>query len=287
MASVRPASSVVVLTLLALVAFAANSLLTRMALGSAQIDAPSFAAIRLGAGAITLCAIVRLQSGGWSALRGRGFVGALSLFAYAVPFSFAYVRIAAGIGALILFGVVQLTMVGYGLVKGERPGASTWLGLLMAVVGLGLLTVPSASRPDMLGVGLMTVAGVAWGVYTLVGRGAGEPLTVNARAFLWASLPAAVLTVAFEAPQPATVRGIVLALISGAVTSGLGYALWYRVLPRLSVMQASVAQLSVPVIAAIGGALLLAEPLTLRLVASSVLVLCGTGLVLSVRARGR
>ena len=272
-------------TVLALVAFASNSLLTRSALGTGAIDAATFTAIRLLAGAAVLVALVRIRDGTWTALRGGGVLGPISLFAYAVPFSLAYVRIGAAVGALVLFGVVQLTMIGYGIARGERPTPLMWLGLALAAGGLLVLTVPAVARPDPVGVMLMAVAGVAWAVYTLVGRRTSDPIAANARSFLW-STPLAMLLVALgRVPVHATARGIVLAVASGAIASGLGYAVWYRVLPRLTVTQAAVAQLSVPVIAAVGAVLTLGETLSMRLALSGVAVLSGVGLVLSARSR--
>jgi drug/metabolite transporter (DMT)-like permease len=273
------------LTLLALVAFASNSLLTRLALGTRQLDAASFTAIRLASGAVMLAAIVLVQSRTWRSLRGRGVAGPLALFAYAAPFSFAYLRIGAAVGALVLFGVVQLTMIGYGIARGERPTPLMWLGLALAAGGLLVLTVPAVARPDPLGVLLMAIAGVAWAVYTLVGRGTSNPIAANARSFLW-STPLALLLVALgRVPMHATQRGILLALISGAVTSGVGYAIWYRALPGLTVTQAAVAQLSVPVIAAAGAVLTLNETVSTRLVGAGIAVLSGVALVLSARSR--
>jgi drug/metabolite transporter (DMT)-like permease len=278
----------VALTLLALVAFASNSLLTRLALGTHQIDAAGFTAIRLVAGAVMLVALVVTQTKSWSAMRGTGVAGPLALFAYAAPFSFAYLRIGAAVGALVLFGVVQLTMIGYGIARGERPSAVMWLGLVLAAVGLALLTVPSVTRPDPLGVLLMAIAGVAWAVYTLVGRGTSDPIAANARSFLWSAplaIALVVLVIGTHADAPPSARGIVLALVSGAITSGLGYAIWYRALPSLTVTQAAVAQLSVPVIAALGAVVVLGEAVSSRLVVAGTLVLSGVGLVLSARAR--
>ena len=275
------------LTLLALIAFAANSLLTRLALGSHQIDAAMFVAIRLAAGAAVLALLVRTKARSWTSLRGRGAIGPLALLAYALPFSFAYLRIGAAVGALVLFGVVQLTMIAYGIARGERPSPLAWVGLALAITGLATLTVPSATRPDPLGLALMTVAGVAWAIYSLVGRASSQPLAANARSFLWASLPAILVAFVMHTSVAATARGVALALVSGAVTSGLGYAVWYRALPRLSVMQAAVAQLSVPVIAAVSAAALLDERLSVRLVFAAAAVLSGVGLVLSSRVRRR
>ena len=272
-------------TLLALLAFASNSLLARFSLGTGAIDAATFTAIRLLAGAAVLVTLVRVRDGAWTALRGGGVLGPISLFVYAVPFSLAYVRIGAAVGALVLFGVVQLTMVGYGLARGERPSLRTWAGLGVATSGLVVLTAPAATRPDPLGVALMAAAGAAWAVYTLAGRWSREPVAANARNFLWSSPLAVLVVVAAPGAITASPRGILLALVSGGVTSGLGYIFWYRALPRLSVTQAAVAQVGVPIIAAAGGVALLGEPLTMRLLLAAAAVLGGIGLLLSRRLR--
>jgi len=274
-------------TLLALIAFASNSLLTRLALGSHRIDAATFTSIRLVSGAVVLVLIVRAREGTFKPLRGHGPIGATALFVYAVPFSFAYLRIGAAVGALVLFGIVQLTMIGYGIFRGERPPALAWVGLVLAFAGLAILTTPSVTRPDWPGLGLMSLAGIAWGVYSLTGRKARDPIASNAQSFIWSSIPSLILVAVLRHSISASSQGIALALVSGAVTSGLGYAVWYRVLPRLSVTQAAVAQLSVPVIAAIGAVALLHETLSIRLVISGVAVLSGVGIVLAARAGGR
>lgn len=273
------------LTLLALLAFASNSLLTRLALGAHQIDAATFTLIRLLAGAVVLATVVGVRARSLAPLRWGGARGPLALFAYAAPFTFAYLRIGAAAGALVLFGTVQLTMLGYGIFRGERPSAATWLGIVLAVAGFAILTVPSATRPDPFGLALMVVAGISWAVYTLAGRTTVDPLAANARSFLWSSPLALVLALALPATQVASGRGIALAVTSGAVTSGVGYAIWYRALPRLSVTQAAVAQLSVPVIAALGASLLLQEILSARFVIAGATILSGVGLVLSARFR--
>ncbi len=273
------------LTLLALVAFAANSLLTRLALGSRQIDAATFTFLRLAAGAVVLAILVRAQSGNWAPFRGRSARGALALFAYAAPFSFAYLRIGAAVGALVLFGVVQLTMIGYALSRGERPTFVKWSGILLATSGLALLTIPSAARPDLFGVLLMTAAGVAWAIYSLLGKAISDPLAANARSFLWSSPLALAVLLLSQTQVAATGSGVALALVSGGVTSGIGYAIWYRVLPRLTVTQAAVAQLTVPVIAALAAVGFLDERLSARLVVSGAAVLSGVGLVLWTRSR--
>jgi drug/metabolite transporter (DMT)-like permease len=273
------------LTSLALLAFAANSLLAREALGARAIDASMFTAIRLGAGAATLALLVRLRPGNTASLRPRGPWGPLALFAYAWLFSSAYLRIGAAAGALVLFGSVQLTMLGAGIARGQRPHARGWAGIALAMAGLLWLLLPSASRPDPLGFAQMAVAGVAWGVYTLLGKQAGEPLAANARSFVW-SCPLAVAALLLLPGEAATSgRGALLAVVSGALTSGIGYAIWYRALPRLAVTTAAVCQLAVPVIAALGAVVLLAEALTARLAIAAALVLGGIGLVLAAPRR--
>ena len=275
----------VALTSLALIAFASNSILTRLALGHHEIDAATFTAIRLGAGAVVLALVVRVESGGWTSLRGRGAAGPLALLAYAAPFSFAYLRIGAAVGALVLFGGVQLTMIGYGMLRGERPSPRAWTGLALASGGLVVLAAPSATRPDPLGVVLMVIAGAAWGVYSLVGRRTPDALAANARSFLWSSPLAIALTLGLHGSAFATRAGVALALVSGALTSGLGYAVWYHAVRRLAVMQAAVAQLAVPVLAAVGAVVFLDERPSARLVVCGAAVLTGVALALSARSR--
>jgi drug/metabolite transporter (DMT)-like permease len=282
---IRPVETFV-LTLIALTSFAANSILTRLALGAGHIDAAGFTAVRLASGAAMLTLLVRLRAGGWAPLGGRGLGGPLALFAYAAPFSFAYLRIGAAVGALVLFGAVQLTMIGWALARGDRPGLRTWLGLALAAGGLLGLMLPSASRPDPWGTALMAVAGIAWGAYSLLGKAAADPVAANARGFLW-SVPLALLLTAITIRSSMwSARGITLATISGAVTSGLGYAVWYRALRGLTATQAAILQLSVPVIAAAGAVLLLGETPTARLAAAGAAVIGGVALALTAR-RGR
>jgi len=276
-------SETVVLTLLALVAFASNSLLTRLALGAHAIDAATFTAVRLLSGAIALALMVRVSTGSWTPLVRRDLPGPLALMVYAVPFSFAYVRIGAAVGALVLFGAVQLTMIGYGIWRGERPRPLAWAGLLLAASGLVALTARSGARFDPWGLLLMTVAGAAWGVYSIVGRTNRDPVAANARSFVL-STPLALLVVAFTASAAfVTARGVALAIISGVVASGGGYIVWYRALRRLAVTQAAVAQLGVPVIAGVGAVLFLGESIDRRLVISGAAVLGGIALVLASR----
>jgi drug/metabolite transporter (DMT)-like permease len=284
-----PAAETAALTALALMSFAFNSILTRLALGGGadQMAAGNFTFVRLLSGALVLAVLARARAGSWAPLRGRAWPGALALFAYAAPFTFAYLRIGAANGALVLFGTVQLSMIGWGLVRGERPGGRTWLGLLLAAGGLVALNLPRATRPDPLGAFLMVVAGMAWAVYSLLGKKAPDPLAANARSFLW-SVPLALLLALLTfhlggEPGPGEERQLLLASISGAVTSGLGYAIWYRALRGLTAVRAAILQLSVPVIAAAAAVLLLGETVTGRLVACGATVLGGVALALSGR----
>lgn len=276
------------LTTLAMVAFAANSLLCRMALRPDLIDAASFGSVRLASGAVALALIVHLRHG--SKARGRAdWLAAAMLFAYVAFFSFAYLSLSAGTGALILFGAVQVTMLAAGLRAGEAFGPMARLGLALAVGGLVYLVLPGLSAPPLLGAVLMAVAGVAWGLYSLRGRGVADPLAATAGNFLRAvpmALGLSLLMAALSARSAhAGAQGIVLAAVSGALTSGLGYVLWYAALRGLSASRAAVVQLSVPPIAAFGGAWLLGEHISLRLAAASAAILGGIALVLASRRR--
>ena len=273
---------VAALTSLALMAFAGNSILCRLALAHGAIDAASFTAIRLFSGAVTLAAIWRIRGG---AFQGS-WASALALVLYAAPFSFAYLSLGAGMGALILFGTVQLTMVGWGLAKGERPPALVWLGLAVALGGLVALTFPGLHAPEPLGVVLMISAGIAWGAYSLRGRGASDPLAETAGNFLRGVALVLPLgfTFGFTGPH-LTPEGAGLAALSGAVTSGLGYALWYGALPSLAPSRAAILQLLVPVIAACGGVVLLSEPVTKRLLVAGSVLIAGVALALVARKR--
>jgi drug/metabolite transporter (DMT)-like permease len=271
------------LTALALIAFASNSILTRLALGGGEMDAATFTSVRIAAGALVLAALVRIQRGPPLAAAGRGWVGPVALFAYAAPFSFAYVRIGAAAGALLLFGAVQITMIGRGIAAGERPGLRSWIGIAVAAAGLAWLTLPAVSRPDPIGSFLMVVAGCAWGVYSLAGRGPTDALAANARSFVWAAPLALAVNLAAASSVKVGARGLILAAISGGVTSGLGYAIWYRALRGLTATQAAILQLAVPVIAAAGAVVVLNEAVNPRLPAASVAVIGGVALVLSAR----
>jgi drug/metabolite transporter (DMT)-like permease len=272
------------LTALALVAFAANSILTRMALGAGAMDAATFTTVRIAAGAVVLATIVRLQ-GDPSPLRsGRSLVGPVALFAYAAPFSFAYVRIGAAAGALLLFGAVQITMIGWGIANGERPGLRSWAGIALALAGLAWLTLPALGRPDPIGSGLMIVAGCAWGVYSLAGKGKGKgipnALAANANSFFWAVPLALLVNLLVASSVVVSPRGLILAATSGGITSGLGYAIWYRALRGLTATRAAILQLAVPVIAAAGAVAFLHESVNPRLAVSAAAVVGGLGLVL-------
>jgi drug/metabolite transporter (DMT)-like permease len=273
-------------TALALIAFASNSILTRLALGAGAMDAATFTTVRLVAGACVLAALVR----GWDRRpRGedgaRGFVGPVALFAYAAPFTFAYLRIGAATGALILFGSVQITMIGWGIATGERPRLRSWVGIAAAAAGLAWLTLPALRRPDPIGSALMVVAGCAWGVYSFAGKKATNALAANARNFAGAVPLALALNLIVLSSVKVSARGVVLAVVSGGVTSGIGYAIWYRALRGLTATQAGILQLSVPVIAAAGAVVFLGESVSPRLAASGAAVLGGLALVLSDRAR--
>jgi len=272
------------LTAAAMLAFAANSLLCRLALQRGLIDPASFASIRLAAGAITLVVIVRLRSDR-SAPGHTDWLAAAMLFAYVAFFSFAYLTLPAGTGALILFGAVQVTMFSVGLRSGEMFRPMAWFGLALAVVGLVYLVSPGVAAPPLFGAVMMAIAGMAWGGYSLRGRGVTDPLAATAGNFVRAVPLALVLSLLLAARAYADATGVALAIASGAVTSGIGYVIWYAALSRLSAMRAATVQLSVPLIAAFGGVVLLSEAITPRLLAASAAILGGIALVLATRAQ--
>ncbi|MDZ7595671.1 MAG: DMT family transporter [Thiobacillus sp.] len=274
---------IVALTSLAMIAFAGNSLLCRVALKDTGIDAASFTTIRLVSGAIMLWLIVRMSRGDRS---GRGnWPSAFALFAYAAGFSFAYVSLPAATGALLLFGAVQATMIGHGLWIGERLRKMQLVGLVLALGGLVGLLLPGLSAPPLTASLLMLGAGLAWGIYSLRGKGGGDPTRVTAGNFLRAVPIAAALSLLLHEGASVDSAGFWYAVASGALASGIGYAIWYTALPALKSTYAASVQLSVPVIAALGGAALLGEPLTLRLVLASVAILGGIALVLVEKKR--
>lgn len=262
---------------LALVAFAANSVLARAALDRTGIDPVTFTAVRIVSGAAVLLLLVRLRA---STATGRGsWASALALFGYAIAFSLAYRSLTAATGALLLFGAVQVTMVSWGLVRGERPSGVQWLGALLAVAGLVWLLLPGLAAPPADAAALMLGAGVAWGIYTLRARGVGDPTRATAANFARAALPALLLALAMSASRQWDAAGLALAVLSGAIASGLGYAIWYAALREIGTHAAAVSQLSVPVITAVAGVLLLSEPLTLRMLLAGAAILGGIGLV--------
>mgnify|MGYP003639885435 FL=1 len=269
------------LTTLAMLAFAGNSLLCRLALRDTDIDAASFTSLRLLAGAVTLWLLMRLRKA------NRGTAGswpaATALFVYAAAFSFAYINLDAGAGALILFGAVQLSMLAWGIYRGERLGLKGCSGLLLAFAGLLVLLLPGASRPPTGAALLMLLAGAAWGIYSLLGRGVNDPLAATTGNFLRAAPLALLLSVLFIGQASWDTPGLIYALLSGALTSGVGYAIWYSALRGLQSFQAACVQLSVPIIAALAGSLLLDEALSGRLLLSAAAVLGGIALVLSAK----
>lgn len=279
-------SQALTLTVMAMIAFAGNSLLCRAALNQTDIDAASFTTIRLISGALVLWLIVTLrarrladQRVSQATVQGNWF-SALALFAYAAGFSYAYISLAAGTGALLLFGAVQVTMIGYGIYRGERLRGIQLVGLLMAFGGLTGLMLPGLEAPPLVGSLLMLGAGVAWGIYSLRGRGAGDATAVTTGNFL-RSVPFALLLSALMYPYwSLDIAGVGYAIASGALASGVGYAIWYTALPLLKSTTAATVQLSVPVIAAVGGVILLSEPLTLRMALASVAILGGIALVI-------
>jgi drug/metabolite transporter (DMT)-like permease len=271
-----PTSRLLLLTICALLAFAGNSLLCRLALQQSGIDPASFTTLRLGSGAAMLWLLVRLRGGGRSL--GGGWPAALALFIYAAGFSYAYLSLPTGTGALILFGAVQASMIGYGLWRGERLGRQQLCGLTLAGAGLVGLLLPGASAPSLPGSLLMLAAGVAWGCYSLLGKGSAQPLRDTAGNFLRTLPLAGLLSSLTLSGATLDSVGVALALASGALASGLGYALWYGVLPALAATTAATVQLSVPLLAALGGVVLLAEPITLRLALAAAAILGGIAL---------
>jgi len=281
---------VLILTLAAMIAFASNSLLCRAALKQTSIDAASFTFVRVFSGAVVLWLVTNLRR----MIRttrdvgvGGNWISALALFLYAAGFSFAYVDVAAGTGALLLFGAVQATMILWGLHKGERLRAIQIVGLIVAMTGLVVLLFPGLSAPPLFGSILMLGAGVAWGIYSLRGKREKNPVTATTGNFVRAVPFAAALSIIFLRWLDLDLAGVIYAIISGAITSGLGYVIWYSVLPSLKAASAATVQLSVPVLAAAGGILLLGEPLTLRYLLASVAILGGITLVVLEKNRAR
>jgi len=271
------------LTALAMLAFAGNSILCRIALRDTAIDPASFTSLRLLAGALTLWLLLRFST---NHSTGGDWLSALALFVYAASFSFAYINLDAGAGALLLFGAVQLSMLAWGLLRGERFSAGQIAGLLLALSGLLILLLPGSSAPALDGALLMLLSGAAWGIYSLRGRGESNPLAATAGNFIKAVPFALVLCLLLVGQQQWDVPGVVYALLSGALTSGIGYAIWYAALPGLAAIQAASVQLSVPLLTAIAGAVLLGEAVTSTLLLSGAAILGGIAMVLTIRHRG-
>ena len=267
------------MTCLALIAFAANSVLCRLALGNEVIDAASFTTIRLLSGAIALFIILTItgkaqksakksvSTGSWSA--------SIALFLYAVTFSYAYLSVDTGTGALILFGSVQITIIMLSMRLGVKLHLIEWLGVITASVGFIYLMLPTITTPSINGFILMTISGVSWGLYTLKGRGSKNPLKDTTYNFLRAIPFVILLALLTISNATYSLEGVTLAIISGAITSGVGYTIWYIALGGLSSTQAAVIQLSVPIIAAIGGVIFVSETITIRLMVSTIIVLSG------------
>lgn len=277
-------SNTAFLTVVAMIAFAANSLLCRMALEQYHIDAASFTSLRILAGAVTLTILLMLRR------RERAFCapdwrGIISLFCYMIFFSFAYLTLGAGTGALLLFGAVQLTMFTVAIRSGERFSLVSWIGYVIAFSGLVYLVAPGVTAPDPLGAILMVIAGISWGAYSLVGRGAENPLQRTSSNFAYSVPLTAAASIVFLDDFEVSMPGVMLAMSSGAVASGLGYATWYTALQGLTASRAATVQLSVPVIASVGGVLFLSELISLRLGIASLLTIGGIWLVLAQRTQ--
>ena len=266
-----------------MIAFASNSLLCRAALKETSIDAASFTFVRIFSGAVTLWLVINVRRSSRANYPrvGGNWISALALFVYAAAFSFAYIDIAAGTGALLLFGSVQATMILWGLHKGESVRAVQIVGLIVAMIGLVVLLFPGFSAPPLFGSILMLGAGMAWGIYSVRGKREKNPASVTAGNFVRAVPFAAAVSIIFVPRIHFDSAGVAYAIISGAITSGLGYILWYAALPRLKAASAASVQLTVPVLAATGGILLLGETLTLRYILASVAILGGIALVIS------
>ena len=266
----------ILLTFITMTAFAANSLLNRAGLAGEHIGPASFALVRVIAGALVLWVLIAVNAKGLPQRRKVDWTAVLSLVLYLVGFSFAYLALDAGLGALILFAVVQVTMFAGAVLAQEVLPTRRWTGMAVSLVGLTILVWPSGgTRMDPTAIVLMVLAAVGWGVYSLVGRRAAAPLTATAWNFVYAAPFVLVASLPFVAVENASAIGVVLAVTSGALTSGLGYALWYRVLPQLGASTGALVQLSVPVIAMLAGVLLLGEVLSLRALLASALVLGG------------
>ncbi|MGH8808948.1 MAG: DMT family transporter [Noviherbaspirillum sp.] len=274
-----PRLRILLLTALAMLAFAGNSLLCRIALKETAIDAASFTLIRILSGALVLLLIVGMQ--GTVRRMARDWIAAFALFAYAACFSFAYVSLSAGTGALLLFGAVQATMIGYGLWRGEHLSLRRVAGFLCAFAGMVGLMLPGLTAPPLVGAVLMMASGIAWGFFSIRGKRTGDPVLVITGSFVRAAPFAVVLSILLWPSAALDRAGVWYAILSGGATSGVGYVIWYTALRGLTVTSAAAVQLTVPVIAAIGGVVLLGEAVSLRLVLASIAILGGVAVALT------
>ena len=278
----KPSKTTYLLTFLATAAFAGNSLLCRWALKDTAIDAASFTSIRIASGALALWIIFRLRNSihSTNSAASGNWASALALFTYAAAFSYAYVNLTTGTGALLLFAAVQLTMMLYAFWTGERFDIQQNLGLIMAIAGIVWLLLPNVSAPHLTDALLMLTAGVAWAIYSLRGKKATDAISVTTGNFMLATVFTLGLSLTLITKVSMDAMGMLLAVTSGAITSGVGYVIWYAALQRLTISNAAVVQLSVPIIAAIGGAIFLNDVITPRLIIASIATLSGVGLVL-------
>ncbi len=275
----------ITLTSIAMLAFAANSIFCRLALLDNSIDATSFTVIRIISGALILTGLVAFKAHSYKHIFTKPPLRfALALTAYAVCFSYAYIQLSAATGALILFTSVQLTMVIYSLYQGHRYSKIKWFAYSLCLIGFFVLVLPTAEQPQTLPLILMVISGIAWGAYSLFAKATQEPLQTVQQAFLW-SVPIVILLLVLvwlvsSSSIHATGHGIVLAVLSGAIASGLGYFLWYIVLQKITSFNAAVAQLTVPIITAAIAIVLLGENINLQFIFASVLII--TGLLINV-----
>lgn len=281
--SLKQTTRTLIFTVLALSAFAANSVICRLALSRQVIDPASFTGIRLLSGALVLILLVSVTGSRKDPTDKGSWWSGFFLFLYAIAFSFAYISLDTGTGALILFAAVQITMITYALASGKKMNMKEWLGVLIAFAGFIYLVSPGVTAPSLNGLLLMTLSGIGWGIYTIRGKASANALQVNAYNFL-RTLPLAGIMLLFSLKEmQATNEGVGLAILSGAVTSGIGYTIWYLALRGLTAVQASVVQLLVPVIAAVGGVIFLSELINQRLVIAAIMILGGIGLVVLVK----
>jgi len=263
------------LTALALLAFAANSVLCKLALGTTAIDAASFTMIRLLSGAFALILILKVQRKPISTSKRKNWLSGVMLFLYAITFSYAYNSLDTGTGALILFGAVQITIIAHSIILGNKLHMLEWFGALISFTGFIYLMQPGVSSPSLVGFLLMSTAGIAWGIYTVRGQRSKSPLPDTTFNFLKTIPFIVILWIISSKNTHFTIEGVLLAIVSGGITSGIGYTIWYMAIRGLSSIQTAVVQLLVPVIAAFGGVLFISEIITLRLTISSLLILGG------------